>query len=138
MDNVNKNISIIKQISHYCGEITQFTERFGDCVGAFKTDFAYRHACSMCIIHISELSTYLTDDFKIVYDGISWKRIKAMRLQLAHKYEAVSAEKIWNIIKQDIPALLSYCSSIAAYYDMLNRPALEFEYEQEDEDELEQ
>lgn len=108
----NKNISIIKRIMRYCKDVSQMVERFGDSFEIFDSDFAYRHACSMCIVQIGELSSHLTDEFKQMYNGIPWKSVKAMRNIFAHNYEGVSIEKTWNTIKQDIPALLSYCLEI--------------------------
>jgi uncharacterized protein with HEPN domain len=137
MDNVNKNISILEYILRYCGDITQLVERFGDSIDIFKTDTAFRHACSMCIIQIGELSARLTDDFKHVYDGIPWKNVKAIRNRFAHNYEGMSVEKTWNTIKQDIPLLSCYCSDILNQYHVLDQLAFEIDNEQEDEDALE-
>jgi len=108
----SKNISIIKRILRYCGEISQMVERFGDSVETFKNDSAYKHACSMCIVQIGELSSHLTDDFKQKYNAVPWKSIKAMRNIFAHNYEDATIEKTWNTIKQDIPYLSSYCEKI--------------------------
>jgi uncharacterized protein with HEPN domain len=108
----SKNISIIKRILRYCGDVSQMVERFGDSFETFKNDSAYKHACSMCIVQIGELSSHLTDEFKQVHNGVPWKSIKAMRNLFAHNYEGVSMEKTWNTIKEDIPALSSYCLKI--------------------------
>ena len=137
MDNFSKNISILEHILHYCRDIEQIVERFGDSIDTFNADIAYRHACSMYIIQIGELSARLTDGFKCVYDGIPWKNVKAMRNLFAHHYEGMSIEKTWNTIKEDIPVLSSYCADILAQYNALEQPALEIDYEQEDDNELE-
>jgi len=108
----NKNISIIKRILQYCDDIVKMVERFGDSVQAFENDFAYRHACCMCIVQIGELSVHLSDEFKKVNNRIPWKSVKAMRNLFAHNYEGISIEKTWNTIKQDIPALEAYCKTI--------------------------
>lgn len=112
MDNMKRNISIIGHIQRYCQEITVMVDRFGDSLENFKGDSAYRHACSMCIIQIGELTTNLTDEFKQKHNGVPWKSIKFLRNLVAHNYDRMSITQIWNTIKQDIPNLLDYCSDI--------------------------
>ena len=68
MDNVKRTISVIEHMADYCNQVAEMIKRFGDSIEAFNNDYAYRHACSMCILQIGELSAHLTDDFKRVYD----------------------------------------------------------------------
>jgi uncharacterized protein with HEPN domain len=127
MDNVNKNISIVEHILKYCQEISIMVKRFGDTFDEFNGDFAYKHACSMCILQIGELTAHLTDDFKQAYDDIPWRSIKAMRNVAAHAYGNMSIENTWATVSQDIPVLLSQCASILAQYKVCDQPALEIE-----------
>ncbi len=138
MDKVNKNISVLKHILRYCQEITDMVARFGDSFESFEKDVAYKHACSMCIFQIGELTTHLTDDFKRAYDHIPWRSIKAMRNVAAHAYGKMSIENTWDTIKQDIPTLSSQCAVILSQYDACNQLVLETDYGQENEDEFEQ
>jgi len=133
MDNVKRNISVIRSILNYCVQIKEMTERFGDSIDEFTNDYAYRHACTMCILQIGELSTQLSDDFKCVYDEIPWKRIKAMRNIFAHTYEKINIEQTWNTIKENIPELAGFCQIIVKQYDLLDSPALEISYSEESE-----
>jgi len=128
---------ILSHILRYCGEIKQITERFGDSIDAFRNDFAYRHACTMCILQIGELSARLTDDFKQVYDGMPWKNIKAMRNIFVHDYNNLNIDTTWDTIKENIPMLSAYCSDILNQYKVLEQPALEIDYAKKDEDDLE-
>jgi uncharacterized protein with HEPN domain len=138
MDNVQRNISILERMQQYCSEITEMVERFGDSYDNFQTDFAYRHACAMCILQIGELTTHLTDDFKQVYNKLPWKSMKAMRNVAVHKYGKLSLENTWDTIKQDIPALHNYCAEILAQYNVCCQPAVEIDYEDENDEDLEQ
>jgi uncharacterized protein with HEPN domain len=145
MDNVKKTISIVKHMAAYCQQITEMVARFGDSIDAFKADNAYRHACTMCILQIGELSTHLTDDFKRVYSEMPWKKIKAMRNVFAHTYDEISFEQTWNTVKESIPELAAFCERIIEQYHILEQPAVEIEYNEdiepedqfEDEDEIE-
>jgi len=121
MDNTNKNLSILEHMQRYCIEIAEMVVRFGDSFETYKTDFAYRHACAMCIFQIGELTTHLTDNFKHAYDKVPWKSMKAMRNIAAHGYGSISFEKVWNTIKQDIPILEKYCAEIITQYNLCNK-----------------
>ena len=145
MDNVKRTISIIKHMSVYCEQISEMVKRFGDSIDTFKNDYAYRHACSMCILQIGELSAHLSDDFKHVYDEVLWTKIKAMRNIFAHTYVQMSSEQTWNTIKYSIPELADFCAKVIKQYDVLEQPIVEIEYADdieleddfEDENELE-
>ena len=108
----DKNIYILQHILRYCVEITEMRNRFGDSLDAFNWDYAYRHACTMCIVQIGELSANLTDDFKSKYNEIPWRDIKAMRNLFAHNYRKMDIERTWETIVSDIPALKAYCDYI--------------------------
>jgi uncharacterized protein with HEPN domain len=131
MDSVRRTISVVKHMAAYCKQITEMVERFGDSLDTFKTDNAYRHACTMCILQIGELSAHLPDDFKRVYNEIPWKKIKSMRNIFAHTYDKMSVEQTWNTVKLDIPELADFCGKVAEQYDVLEQPAAEPEYNED-------
>ena len=120
MDSDKRNISVLKHILRYCSEIKEMTARFGDSLEAFKNDSAYRHACSMCIIQIGELTTHLTDDFKQKHNGVPWKSIRFLRNLAAHNYGQMSVTQIWNTLKKDIPELSAYCLNVLEIYEKQN------------------
>jgi len=145
MDNVKRTVSVIKHMAEYCNQITEMVERFGDSIDAFKGDYAYRHACSMCILQIGELSVHLTEDFKRVYDEVPWRKIRAMRNVFAHTYSQISIEQTWNTVKHNIPELAGFCEKVIEQHEVLDQLAVEVNYDDdidpecefEDEDELE-
>lgn len=55
---------------------------------------------------IGEASTNLTHSYREKCKDIDWSQIISMRNRLAHKYEAISYERLWNIAKFDIPFLI--------------------------------
>jgi uncharacterized protein with HEPN domain len=131
MDDVRRNVSVLEHMQRYCAEIKEMVNRFGDSLDDFKSDYAYRHACAMCILQIGELTTHLTDDFKQAYDKLPWKSMKAMRNVAVHKYGRMSIENMWDTMKQDIPILNDYCAEILIQYNLCSQPAVEIEYEDE-------
>ena len=112
MAEYDKTKYILGKIIQYCEEINILTKRFGESLDAFKTDFAYRHACGMCIFQIGELASRLDDDFRAKYDGVPWKSIRGMRNIVAHEYENLNYDEAWAAIDMRVPELKMYCEHI--------------------------
>ena len=109
---LDRDTSILEHIVSYCEQIELTVERFGDRYDTFQTDAIYRNAAALCILQIGELVGKLTEDFRNSHDTIPWRKIKAMRNIVAHSYGTVDSEITWEIIKDDIPELKTYCLQV--------------------------
>ena len=110
--NVNaRDRSVLEHIISYCDEIAEAVRRFGNSYEAFQQDTLYRHACSMCILQIGELSAHLSEEFRQTHREIPWTEIKAMRNVAAHAYGSISVKTTWKTIENDIPELKRFCVS---------------------------
>ncbi|MDR3196930.1 MAG: DUF86 domain-containing protein [Planctomycetaceae bacterium] len=107
-----RNISILKKIIQYCSEIEQTKERFNLSLEVLQNDFVCKNSIAMCLLQIGELTTRLTDDFKIQYNSIEWKSIKQMRNITAHDYGNFDLKIVWETIIEDIPKLRAQCQEI--------------------------
>jgi len=58
------------------------------------------------IIVIGEAANRLSDEFRLKHSNIPWKEIVGMRNILAHQYEMVDAEVVWDAAVHDVPELL--------------------------------
>ncbi|MEO1393153.1 MAG: HepT-like ribonuclease domain-containing protein [Cyanobacteria bacterium J06634_5] len=58
------------------------------------------------IIVIGEAANRLSEEFRLEHSNIPWKEIVGMRNILAHQYETVDAEVVWDAAVQDVPDLL--------------------------------
>ncbi len=136
MNNKERNIDILEHIVKYCDEIINTQSHFGKSFEVFKNNSIYINAVAMCILQIGELSAYLSDDFKQMYNKVPWRSIKGMRNIIAHKYGDIDIKTVWEATVDDIPVLQDYCNSILKKYQVLEQPAVEDEIEEEDEHEL--
>lgn len=96
-------------IVRYCERLALSLDRFGDSYERFKEDVPFQDSCSLCLIQIGEAVGRLSDEFKAQFPQIEWHRIYGMRCHLAHGYEMFDAEIAWDAIKNEVPALESFC-----------------------------
>lgn len=107
-----RDMNLLGHMLDYCDDILDTVNRFGKSMEAFRADKAYRNACAMCILQISELAGHLSEAFRIGHPQMPWSEIRAMRNVVAHAYGSISVQTTWETIEQDIPALRSFCVGI--------------------------
>jgi uncharacterized protein with HEPN domain len=77
--------------------------------GLTKEEFAKNKLKQNAIIRslevIGEAVKNIPDSFREKYPNIPWKDIAGFRDILSHAYFGVNIERVWNIIKIDLPAL---------------------------------
>lgn len=93
------------RILDYCDRIDEIVSRFGDGLDVFLKDADYQDAIKMNIFQIGETVNNLSEDCKEVGGDIPWHQIYGMRNIIAHGYEKVNDERIWDTVKSDIPVL---------------------------------
>ena len=103
---------ILKKIIQYSDEIQATIDRFSLTREKFSEDFVVKNAIAMCILQIGELVGNLTDDFKMKYNSMPWREIKARRNIAAHNYGEIDTDILWETAIYDVPSLKVYCSDI--------------------------
>ena len=86
-------------------------QHFGDSFAVFDASPVYRNSVHLCILQIGELVSNLSDDFKAAHSQIPWRQIKLLRNIVAHRYGTVDNTITWDVVKNDIPELKTYCSA---------------------------
>ncbi|MGB9798055.1 MAG: DUF86 domain-containing protein [bacterium] len=61
---------------------------------------------------IGEAAKKIDEDFRNKYPRIPWKKITGIRDIIAHEYFGVKLERIWTVLKSDLPALKDEIKSI--------------------------
>ncbi len=64
------------------------------------------------VIVIGEATKRLSRDFRHSHSDIPWKEIAGMRDILAHQYDKVDINTLWDVVNQDIPELKTLISPL--------------------------
>ena len=54
---------------------------------------------------IGEATKNLNEDFRSKYHQVEWKKMARLRDVLIHQYWGISYERVWDIVKNQIPEL---------------------------------
>jgi len=78
--------------------------------GLTKSDLATNEEKQSAILYqvitIGEATKRLSNDFRIKHSDIPWKDIAGMRDVLAHQYDRVNLDTLWDVVQNDIPELI--------------------------------
>lgn len=69
----------------------------------FLNNEMMNYAVAMAAINIGELVKSLTPEFRTENNHIAWKEAAAFRDIVAHKYETLRLEQVYDTIKKDFP-----------------------------------
>lgn len=64
------------------------------------------------ILQIGELAKNFEPEFIKKYNAVPWSKIKGMRDKVAHGYDKIDMDRVWNTALYDINPLLNYCQQI--------------------------
>jgi uncharacterized protein with HEPN domain len=95
----------IQDIWNAAQEILSFT--VGMSYESLEADRRTQAAVLYEIVIIGEAANRLSPEFRAKHSTIPWKEIIGMRNFLAHQYDQVDTEVVWDVIHQDIPELMS-------------------------------
>jgi uncharacterized protein with HEPN domain len=64
------------------------------------------------LIVIGEATKRLSLEFRQKHSSVPWKDIAGMRDVMAHQYDKVDLDEIWDVIQRDVPALIEMISPL--------------------------
>lgn len=103
MKNIIKNDKPL--LKSLCNIVDIYKYTFGVDYSTFSNNPMIIDACLMKLIVIGENVSRISDDYKKSHNEIEWREIKDLRNLIAHNYDVVNYDMIWEIIHEDIPNL---------------------------------
>ncbi|MBP3231381.1 DUF86 domain-containing protein [Anaerovibrio sp.] len=112
----SKDIHRIKHIIDYCHKIENVMKKLSgeDKKSSYfdVNNYEIRDLTCFYLLQIGELSIGLTDEFKNKHSALPWKAIRGFRNIVAHRYDTIDVETVWDIINSNIPELKEACMNI--------------------------
>lgn len=76
-----------------------------------RSDRVLFYGLSKMVEIIGEAAYMTTKEFKECHPQLPWRQIEGMRHILVHGYYSISAEVLYDVIQNDIPALIPILTS---------------------------
>lgn len=110
----NRTTSYIRSMIKYCQDVLDLQTSFGGkSFTSFMNHKGYQYSVSFCIEQIGELAKKLREEgFAEKYPDISWNEIAGLRNRIAHGYDVIDLDMVYDISINDIPKLLQDCQEI--------------------------
>ena len=80
----------------------------------YLSDVQIRRSVERSIELIGEAARHVSDGFRAAHPEIPWKKIVAQRNVLLHEYGRVDDGLIWNLTRNELPALVEQLRAILA------------------------
>jgi uncharacterized protein with HEPN domain len=69
-------------------------------------------AVERCLERISEAAAKLGDQAALMMPGVPWRDIRALGNRLRHNYDEIGEDRIWEIVRDDLPPLVAACEAV--------------------------
>ena len=79
---------------------------------SFMRDETAKRACTRSLEVIGEAAKNLSSDLKKENPGVDWRGIAAMRDKIIHHYFGINWSIVWDVLKNESPALEKHVLSI--------------------------
>lgn len=100
-----KNKIIVEKIIKYCSKILEYTKNTN--YDTFINNTILVEACVFNLSQIGELANKIDTEFEEEHASIPWRVLYGLRNKIVHDYEGVNLILIWDIIKEDLPDLVT-------------------------------
>ncbi len=75
----------------------------------FVADAKTRDAVERCLERMSEAAAKLGETASELAPEQPWQQIRSLGNRIRHEYDRLRAERLWEIVKDDLPSLRAAC-----------------------------
>jgi uncharacterized protein with HEPN domain len=76
---------------------------------AFEEDQKTCDAVERCLERISEAAAKLGDLAEALMPEQPWQQVRSLGNRLRHEYDEIRADRLWDIVRVDLPRLCAAC-----------------------------
>ncbi len=95
----------LRQMLNLASEAVEFAK--GRTVEDFTKDRLWCLAMERLVLNVGEASNRLSDATQQQLPQIPWAQIAAFRNRVVHGYDSVDYNRVWQILRVDVPSLIS-------------------------------
>ena len=99
----NRNTIIVEGLIKYIVKVKEYSNNVD--YDSFVSNTQLHEACIFNLLQMGELVTRLDEEFILSFPKIPWIKIRGLRNRIAHDYESISIDTIWDIIQDDLEPL---------------------------------
>ena len=107
----HKDVFLLEIIVDFCDRIISNTNNPNLTYELFAANLDLIDSCAFRIEQIGENAKDLSDQFKEQHPEIEWHKIIAFRNIIAHAYGSINSRVLWDIVRNNIPKLRTFCAS---------------------------
>lgn len=105
----------VSDMLKFCENIQTYTAKLDQ--NAFLADQRTYDATLRNLELIGEAATHIPDSVRETHSNIPWRSIIGMRNRLIHAYLGIDDELVWDVVQDDLPALLPRLQNLLASTD---------------------
>ena len=105
-----KEIGLLIAIVKHCSYIEEKLPNLS--FDEFATNEDLIRLMCFSILQIGELAKHFEPEFITQYSAVPWKEMMGMRDKVAHGYDTIKVDKVWQTVQNDIVPLHNYCNLI--------------------------
>ena len=105
-----KNMAYLWDMLQAARDIFEFTTAMS--LEQFSKDKRTRFAVERQLLAIGEAANRVSESFQNHNSEIPWRQIVGQRNVLAHEYGEIIVERIWPVVKEEIPKLIKALEKI--------------------------
>ena len=106
----NRNIGYLTHVLKHCQKVQEKTNKLTK--NDYDNNEDYCDLICFHLLQIGELVKHLDASFVLTYNQVPWGQIARTRNKIAHGYESIESDKVWEMATLDIPILKKYCEDI--------------------------
>lgn len=110
----DKERKALERIVSFCNHAEEAKKRHFPTRKEFDEDRFYGDGVALYIQQIGECVNDLSDELMGDYPQVKWHEIRGMRNIIAHAYDGVDPDIVWEALEEDLPKLKSDCEKILA------------------------
>lgn len=99
----------MKDDTVYLRHIQNCIRRIEENVAGGRDRFLESHTLQDAVLRnlqtMAESAQHLSEDLKVKYPDVEWRRIVAFRNVLVHDYLGIDMERVWEITQREVPQL---------------------------------